>query len=1691
MDETLKEQMILKKYLGSKNINLDDNKFGEFYSIYQSKKTGGVGDVLNRTKAGAKSSLASGQLILGDYEGAAKNISEANALRREDPELAARIQAISESEDIPDTLMNLVKDPKAAVALLGESLPTSIAAGLAALPVGRGAQIATKAGPSVARGVGAGTFGTITGAAEYGSTILQTMAESGVDITNPKEIEAVITHPEIGPKLKERGLQRGVPIAMFDAVSYGIAGKLAQLGKGAGGKTAALTGEAAVQAGLGGGGEAAAQLSADGEITDPAAIGLEIGLEAATGAPQAIIQPTLENILQGTPGPSESQIEGTGTNPEAILEEITSLDTEDAPKAPQNSVQDSPKDSELESRVSKAHNIAFPKEIVRGTPKQMTNRLLGLSKADLQSRAIDNAGIESAAIEGLTKREIANKILDKFNIDQTKQDDVQTPSQAPVEQLSPVPVPEELKGINEPTRKELLKVAKKLDNKKSNPDIEKKGTAADNWLNQLPDNVALVKTLSKLSRNKGGLNFTGRATEQANQAIKKIKSKQTSEDTTIKATADLVENLKRSGYFAGDEVGALNGKTPELTKFVKEKYDMGNEEGSSELIDSLLTNPRTRNAVIGEIFNDFKEGRAPKVDTPTINRLGKKYAKMINNDITVPEGRLDRDIDQTPAREVDNNSKAAEEISEYEAVKAIKVMRDNAEVPETVWKPENYDLDRDSYKKSAINSTYKGVLRSFDFMKTMGAMARTQPIFAPFFQLYRAKDAFREQLFRQHLNDFILLKEQHGIKRLEGATAVLGKMTSPNNKGGEQPILLNDSGQVRFKDTDGTMKVVDLATSQAIQDLQKLFKQQMLIEMQTFKTRAAETYGLSDDAQRQEMLDKIDEMRALGDDTNAKKLENLVDQFDTMEKLYRSNKAYFPHTRNRGPYAIATFTRTEDGKTEMAGLYSIKADKYGNVDTADQAIVQQRIQDDQNTYGETFVTSKGEAISGASPFLMTYEDMRKNIMKDAKNPNIAYEALANLLTNKNIDPEVLNEAFDKLSFDSETERFFMNYRDKKNYYGYDNDDPISSMLDSLNARSAMLTRFQYSQPLNKLYAESTQDLQKLGTSGKKSLRQLTDYYEYMNSPADDAAKIRELTFWYFLAGNPSTSLLQLMSTWMNTLPWLSQYQGPVGFIQSNLKSVSTHLYKATKIQGNKALLTSRTIPQFAQKVNIPQADAKILLSLYERGILDPGYAIDAVNYSRNQEKQRQIIRGEAGKFGLVGKAGGKVRDIGQGMIQVTEDIARMNSALLIMDSIRDPKRFEKIGRLLHSEDPLFKQLVKSKYEGRITKEAILEHAIDENHAIFGKNPRPSALRSRAGAGLFAFLQYPISIMEQMIRLMSTRGIAGKKAALNMIITYPILFGGMTAIPGYETWDWMTKWIQRLTNDGRGPTNLDIVLTEAMESIGIKDPTMKDLIMKGPILSGGADIDASSRIAVQFPLQPFMDVFASPDSNGMTSQSQALQFLGPLATIPTGAMNMLNRVEGGEGVGGAFVDSLAPVWMRNLKKAHDLNAGELRNTRGKRIMESPEENPALFDDGIKGPADEVFKQAMGLRPAVLSEASRAHYYQSLEQGATTAGYSKKYAKVAKAITAKRNGEKTAQKDMVRAMLELYKYNANQDKPKTRKELMRALKTSLKSRVESEEEPLKQRRNISKKSKLSEDVSRFGLPRLEGNVRDKDK
>jgi hypothetical protein len=68
--------------------------------------------------------------------------------------------------------------------------------------------------------------GTTSFFTEYASTLDEVMSSRGANMTDPNEVYKVLTDEKIMAEAKDKALKRGVPIALFDALTAGMAGKL-------------------------------------------------------------------------------------------------------------------------------------------------------------------------------------------------------------------------------------------------------------------------------------------------------------------------------------------------------------------------------------------------------------------------------------------------------------------------------------------------------------------------------------------------------------------------------------------------------------------------------------------------------------------------------------------------------------------------------------------------------------------------------------------------------------------------------------------------------------------------------------------------------------------------------------------------------------------------------------------------------------------------------------------------------------------------------------------------------------------------------------------------------------------------------------------------------------------------------------------------------------------------------------------------------------------------------------------------------------------------------------------------------------------------------------------------------------------------------------------------------------------------
>jgi hypothetical protein len=167
-------------------------------------------------------------------------------------------------------------------------------------------------------GTAAGSFAT-----EYGSKILEELQTAGMNPKNPESIAKFFSNETLMAEAKDAAFKRGVPVAAFDALSAGIAGRVGSVFRAAA-KTPvrlAVT-EGVIQGGLGAGGEISGSLAAGDPVNPkavfaevlgevgPAAIEIAAGRAAAASPPAPVGTPSSPTALPSSapiaqPAPAE------------------------------------------------------------------------------------------------------------------------------------------------------------------------------------------------------------------------------------------------------------------------------------------------------------------------------------------------------------------------------------------------------------------------------------------------------------------------------------------------------------------------------------------------------------------------------------------------------------------------------------------------------------------------------------------------------------------------------------------------------------------------------------------------------------------------------------------------------------------------------------------------------------------------------------------------------------------------------------------------------------------------------------------------------------------------------------------------------------------------------------------------------------------------------------------------------------------------------------------------------------------------------------------------------------------------------------------------------------------------------------------------------------------------------------------
>jgi len=225
-----------------------------------------------------------------DMEERVKEIASLQAEAREIPRTKA-FKEFNEAKTFGDALKRLALDPFEIVGqLVVESLAQFIPYQAAGIATGAGIGATVAGAPGAIAGAtyaGITTAGMASLALEYSGKVLETMGEHGIDTTNPDQLLKGFQDEQLMSEARTKGLKKGVPIAIFDMVSAGIAGKFVT----APGRKILTAGtkELTTQAALGAGGEVAGTLVAGDEI-QPSAVLAEAFAEIGSAAPVAAIR---------------------------------------------------------------------------------------------------------------------------------------------------------------------------------------------------------------------------------------------------------------------------------------------------------------------------------------------------------------------------------------------------------------------------------------------------------------------------------------------------------------------------------------------------------------------------------------------------------------------------------------------------------------------------------------------------------------------------------------------------------------------------------------------------------------------------------------------------------------------------------------------------------------------------------------------------------------------------------------------------------------------------------------------------------------------------------------------------------------------------------------------------------------------------------------------------------------------------------------------------------------------------------------------------------------------------------------------------------------------------------------------------------------------------------------------------------
>jgi len=488
--------------------------------------------------------------------------------------------------------------------------------------------------------------------------------------------------------------------------------------------------------------------------------------------------------------------------------------------------------------------------------------------------------------------------------------------------------------------------------------------------------------------------------------------------------------------------------------------------------------------------------------------------------------------------------------------------------------------------------------------------------------------------------------------------------------------------------------------------------------------------------------------------------------------------------------------------------------------------------------------------------------------------------------------------------------------------GFDS-DIINSMSEFGMIASEYVSRDRYMRDVNKTYADAinyAKDKPRL-TEALKKMKE----YGVDNAHSQEWGAVRRMGYWWFLGGNISSGILQLMSMVQFTGPILAQMSGQKVLGSKGLESSKqlsrafTEAMRLTSFVNNEYndVFLNLSEERLLQVFNGDKKLVQAVLSAVADGTIKQGQALyesgQAPGFSITPDEDRTNLKVRQRIKILEQKIMG-------GTFNTFETLSRLTAFVAAYRMGSDPKTMAYADNYF-AETDLTWNAMKARNGGIATNEDFARMLVARTFGVYAKIDRPLMMR-QGGAAIFLFQTYISQMFGLLRRLLVGQGSAEATSAgrrmFARIMIMLFLTGGLMGMPGADDMD----FLYRMTNRMRG-VNQDIRQQMQEMLVSKVGPKNTEMVMNG-MLETWLNVSVQRRVSLgEIPgsaqARALMTLF------GMPTGARAEEFLGAPGAVFIGTANEWKTMFQQQGAGSALTDmdfymAAMPTFAKNMYRA---------------------------------------------------------------------------------------------------------------------------------------------------------------------------